>query len=213
MPPMKPESYERRLVEAVTSQPGFPSAIGVVVDFVEPGKVCLRLMQRPELLQFSGFFHGGVIAGLADQAAGGAVTTRLAPGKIGVTIDLHMNFLTPADGHCIVARAESVQIGKTVAVARVDVITITDQQERLCAIANVTLRVVDVQNSPIDKTWPRPGNEAAERGHELPGRAERMPVIERSAAPERMPVSTGMTLAADPHNTETFIFPFAKTSS
>ena len=95
-------------------------------------------------MQFSGFFHGGVISGLADHAAGGAVTTALPPGRIAVTIDLHVNFLSPAEGASIIAKAKAIQIGSTVCVANVEVVTEVGGDERMCAFATVTLRVVDM---------------------------------------------------------------------
>jgi hypothetical protein len=75
----------RQLVEMVTSRPGYTSSLGTRVLLAEPGRVHLAVERRADLLQFSGLFHGGVIAGLADHAAGGAVTTMLPAGRIGVT--------------------------------------------------------------------------------------------------------------------------------
>jgi len=56
---------------------GFTRAAGVEVVAVEPGRVCLSLARKPELLQFNGFFHGGVVSGLADHAAGAAASSAL----------------------------------------------------------------------------------------------------------------------------------------
>lgn len=99
--------------------------------------------RRPDLLQFSGFLHGGVITRLADTAAGAAATTSMPPGQIGVTVDLHVNFLSPADGESIVAKAEALRTGKTISVAKVEVTTIHGDEERLCALCAVTLRAVE----------------------------------------------------------------------
>ena len=134
----------RQLVEMVTSRPGYTSSVGTRVLFAEAGCVHLALDRRPDLLQFNGFFHGGVISGLADHAAGGAATTALPPGRIAVTIDLHINFLSPADGETIIARAKAIQIGNTVCVANVEVAIQAAGKERACAFATVTLRVVDM---------------------------------------------------------------------
>jgi uncharacterized protein (TIGR00369 family) len=97
----------RALVENITARPGHMSAMGTRVVVVEPGHVHLAIDRRPDLLQFSGHFHGGVTAALADHAAGGAVTTALAPGRIAVTIDLHVNFLAPANGAVLNAKSQS----------------------------------------------------------------------------------------------------------
>lgn len=141
---MPESSKARQLVEAVTARSGYTSAVGTKVAFAEPGCVHLVLQKRPELLQFNGFFHGGVISGLADHAAGGAVTTALPAGRIAVTVDLHVNFLAPADGESIIARAKAVQVGGTICVAAVEVASQTGGEERLCALATVTLRAVDL---------------------------------------------------------------------
>ena len=137
----------RALVENITARPGHMSAMGTRVVAVEPGHVHLAIDRRPDLLQFSGHFHGGVIAALADHAAGGAVTTALPEGRIAVTIDLHVNFLAPADGTILNAKARAVQVGSTVGVAQVDLTTNNEGCERTCAIALATLRLVDSKSA------------------------------------------------------------------
>jgi uncharacterized protein (TIGR00369 family) len=104
--------------------------------------VHLTLARRQDLLQFNGFFHGGVIAGLADHAAGGAITTVLPAGSIAVTVDLNINFLAPADGDSIVAKAEAVRVGTTISVARIDVTTVRGSEQTSCALCVATLRTV-----------------------------------------------------------------------
>jgi uncharacterized protein (TIGR00369 family) len=124
--------------------PGFSQASGMRVVAAEPGKVALALSKRPEFTQFFGRFHGGVIAALADQAAGAAVTTALPPGRIAVTVEIKINFLGPADGEEIIARAEAMQVGGTIGVAKVDVISQDKGVERLCAFATATMRAVEI---------------------------------------------------------------------
>jgi len=133
-----------QLVRQVTALTGFTHAAGVEVLAAEPGKVELALAKKPELLQFNGYFHGGVVSGLADHAAGAAATTALPAGKIAVTVDLHVNFLAPASGARIVARASTLQVGNTICVVTVTVETETETGPRVCAVANAVLRVVDM---------------------------------------------------------------------
>jgi uncharacterized protein (TIGR00369 family) len=137
---MSPE----QLVRKITALTGFTHSAGVEVLTVEPGRVSLSLAKKPELLQFNGYFHGGVVSGLADHAAGAAASTALPAGKIAVTVDLHVNFLTPASGPSIVARARTLQVGGTICVVAVEVTTDASTREALCAVATVTLRVVDM---------------------------------------------------------------------
>jgi uncharacterized protein (TIGR00369 family) len=116
----------------------------VEVVAAEVGAVTLALARKPALLQFSGSFHGGVLAGLADHCAGAAAATTLAPGKIAVTVDLHINYLAPANGEKITATAQCVQTGSTLCVVSVSVSSTRGGEAKACAIATVTLRVVDM---------------------------------------------------------------------
>jgi len=133
----------RELVERVTYAPGYTQAVGTRVESAEAGYVVMSLAKTDHLLQANGFFHGGVIAGLADHAAGGAVTTAMPPGRFAVTVNLQVSFLAPAKGTLLIARARALQVGGTIGVARVDVVSIADATETACALAIVTLRGVD----------------------------------------------------------------------
>lgn len=132
------------LVRIVTEMTGFTHSAGVEVVSVQEGNVQLALDRKPELLQFNDFFHGGVISGLADHAAGSAATTSFPPGKIAVTIDMHINFIAPASGSSIVASARTLQAGSSVGVVSVEVTSHEEGDETICAVATVTLRAVDM---------------------------------------------------------------------
>lgn len=86
--------------------------------------------------------------GLADHAAGAAATTALPAGKIAITIDLHINFLAPAAGPSIVAKARTIQVGTTICVVSVEVETEAAHGVQLCAVATAVLRVVDMPPIP-----------------------------------------------------------------
>jgi uncharacterized protein (TIGR00369 family) len=123
---------------------GFTKGAGIRVVHLEPGQVELARPRRDDLLQFAGHFHGGVIAAVADQAAGMAMTSRLPRGKIGVTVEFKVNFLAPADGDEIIARAEAIQVGGTIGVAMIEVFTKNENSERRCAFGTATIRAVDL---------------------------------------------------------------------
>lgn len=133
-----------QITEFITRHTPFPDALGIRVLHAEPGIVHMSIAKRPDLRQISGFFHGGVIAGLADHAACLAAGTALPLGRAVATIDLQINFLSAADGESIIARAKTVQTGKTVCVATVEISTMLNAQERLCAISTVTMRTTDL---------------------------------------------------------------------
>jgi uncharacterized protein (TIGR00369 family) len=133
------EALARRILDLAAGATG---AAGISVLRAEPGRVHLGIGRREDLLQFRGYFHGGAISGLADLAAGGALTTLLPPGQAVVTITLHVNFLVPAKGERLEARASVVKAGGTVGVAAVELWTVDGGDEQLCATATVTFRVV-----------------------------------------------------------------------
>jgi uncharacterized protein (TIGR00369 family) len=131
------------LAVSITAK-GFTHAAGVRVVTVQPGFAELSLPRRPDLLQFFGHFHGGVITALADQAAGIAVTSGLPKGRIGVTVEIKVNFLSPGDGHELIARAKTLQMSGSIGVATVEVFTKDDKSERLCAFCTATMRALDL---------------------------------------------------------------------
>ena len=133
------------LAEAITAK-GFTHAAGFRIVAVRPGYAEVALPRRPDLLQFLGHFHGGVITALADQAAGIAVTSGLPKGRIGVTVEIKVNFLAPADGDELVARAKTLQMSGSIGVATVEVFTKDETSERLCAFCTATMRALDLPN-------------------------------------------------------------------
>ncbi len=132
------------ILDRVMALPGFPKWAGIQLVAAEPGKVSMALKKRPELTQFFGHFHGGVITALADHAAGACATSSLPDGKIAVTVEIKVNFLSPADGEEIVARAETIQAGSTIGVVKVEVISLKSGSERVCAFATATMRAMDL---------------------------------------------------------------------
>jgi uncharacterized protein (TIGR00369 family) len=133
------EALVERVLALAQSASG---AAGIEVLLAEPGRVHLAIDRREDLMQFKGYFHGGVISGLADLAGGGAVTTTLPHGRAVVTISLHVNFLAPARGERLVAKGTVVKVGSTVGVASIEVVTLEQGREQVSATATVTYRVV-----------------------------------------------------------------------
>ena len=66
--PRNPD-YARRVRKAFAEQ-GFMKTLGANFESVIPGEVVLSLPFAGALSQHHGFFHGGVIGTLADNAAG-----------------------------------------------------------------------------------------------------------------------------------------------
>ena len=131
------------LAASITAK-GFSGAAGFRIVEVKTGYAELALARRDDLVQFFGHFHGGVITALADQAAGIAVTSGLPKGRIGVTVEIKVNFLGPANGSELVARAKTLQMSGSIGVATVEIFTRDDKSERLCAFCTATIRALDL---------------------------------------------------------------------
>jgi uncharacterized protein (TIGR00369 family) len=122
--------------EVLAAQP-FSVLLGTELLVFEAGRAELRIPIRDELKQQHGFVHGGVLSYAADNALTFAGGTALGPGV--VTSEFKINYVRPAIGQSIVARAVVVHAGKTQAVCRCDVFVIRDGQESLSATAQGTI--------------------------------------------------------------------------
>jgi uncharacterized protein (TIGR00369 family) len=131
-----PEAFVKRASGILAAQP-FSRLLGVEIGAVAPGRVELRLATRPELLQQHGFAHGGVISYLADNALTFAGGTAMSSDAL--TSEYKINYLRPAVGELLIARAEAVNAGRTQAVCCCDVFAVKDGVEKLCAVAQGTI--------------------------------------------------------------------------
>jgi uncharacterized protein (TIGR00369 family) len=122
--------------QILASQP-FSVLLGAELLAFREGSVELKVPLRADLKQQHGFVHGGVISYAADNAltyAGGSV---LGPSV--VTSEFKINYVRPAMGDYIVARATVVHTGKNQAVCRCDVYVSNGGGESLCATAQGTI--------------------------------------------------------------------------
>ena len=121
----------------VLAQQAFSRLLGTELTALARGHCTLELPLRPELLQQNGFAHGGVVSYLADNALTYAGGTAMAVPV--VTSEFKINYVRPAFGERLVARAEAVAVSKSQAVCRCDVFAIKDGAEKLCAMAQGTI--------------------------------------------------------------------------
>jgi uncharacterized protein (TIGR00369 family) len=125
--------------QVLSSQP-FSVYVGTEMLSFTQGSVELKIPIRHELKQQHGFVHGGVISYAADNAltfAGGSV---LGPGV--TTSEFKINYLRPAIGDFLVARASVIYSGKSQAVCRCDVFVSKDGRESLCATSQGTITML-----------------------------------------------------------------------
>jgi acyl-CoA thioesterase len=84
---------------------------------LSPGKAEVSVMAGPELMNRGNAVHGGVLAALLDTVLSQAIHTEVTSHTPLVTIELKVNYLAPARQGELVAEAEVIQVGGSVAVA------------------------------------------------------------------------------------------------
>lgn len=124
--------------QVLAAQP-FSVMLGTEITHFSPELTELRLAMKPEFKQQNGFAHGGIVSYLADNAltfAGGS-----ALGERVLTSEYKINYVKPARGGQLVARATVINASSRQAVCRCDVFAVHAGEETLCATAQGTIMV------------------------------------------------------------------------
>jgi uncharacterized protein (TIGR00369 family) len=134
--------YEQRVRDSLARQ-GFLTLCGATLDALSPGHVTLSARHNHGLTQQHGFFHGGLIATLADTAAGCAALSMMRPDVGVLSVEFKLNFLAPARGERLVAHGHVIRPGRTLTVCRADVEVIDGDRITDVATALLTMMSVD----------------------------------------------------------------------
>ncbi len=117
----------------------FMSFLGAEITNIEAGFVQIELPFNKNLLQQHGFYHGGVVATLADNAGGFAGNTLMSEDEQPLSIEFKVNLLNPAKGEKLVAKAKVIKNGKRIKVCEVNIYGILEGNELHCAVAIVSV--------------------------------------------------------------------------
>jgi acyl-coenzyme A thioesterase PaaI-like protein len=106
-----------------------------------PGRVELSLPWRPELGQYAGFLHAGLIGAMIDTACGFAAFTL-----VGHVLASHfsVNCLASASGESYLARGRVVKAGRRQVFAAAELFACTAGKEKLVATGEAILVPVGV---------------------------------------------------------------------
>ena len=129
--------------EILAKQP-FSVLIGAELAALSPGRCELHVPISDAVRQQHGFVHGGVLSYAADNAltyAGGSALQVPV-----VTSEFKINYVRPAVGERLIARAETNHVGKTQAVCRCDVFVSQGGEEKLCAVAQGTIAALPAKD-------------------------------------------------------------------
>jgi uncharacterized protein (TIGR00369 family) len=132
------KEFEAKIRNSFPHQ-GVMQALGGQLMAVKPGFVEIHLPFSDLVSQQHGFFHGGIVATVADSASGYAAYTVLEPGEEALSAEFKINFLSPARGSSLIARGSVIKAGRTLVITEATVSVIRDGNEIECALMMHTL--------------------------------------------------------------------------
>ena len=135
--PANPE-FEARVRDSFARQRAM-ATIGARLAAVRPGEIEIELAYREELTQQHRYIHGGIVGMLADNACGYAAFTLMPADASVVSVEYKVNFLAPAEGERLVARARVLRPGRTLIVAEAEVAAFKDGRETQVAACLATV--------------------------------------------------------------------------
>ena len=143
--------FETRVRDSFSRQ-AFMGFLGANIERVEPGVVEVTLDHREELCQQHGFFHGGVVATLADNAGGYASFSLMRAEDSVLTVEFKINLIAPARGDRLLARAQVVKPGRTLNVCEMVVYACSNDAQVKCATGMGTfMTLADTSDDPAFK--------------------------------------------------------------
>ncbi|HIY42719.1 MAG TPA: PaaI family thioesterase [Candidatus Nocardiopsis merdipullorum] len=135
------------LAQQVLKAQPFSTLLGARLTAFGDGKATLEVDIRQDLLQQNGFVHGGVLSYAADNTLTFAAGTVVGAGVL--TTGFAIDYLRPAFGTVLRARAQVVRAGRSRVVCRCDLLVVDDQgTETLCAVAQGTIAVSEPSTRP-----------------------------------------------------------------
>lgn len=132
--------FDLEVAQKVLDSQPFSRLLQARITAFGDGQAVLEVDIREELHQQNGYLHGGVLAYAADNSITFAAGTTLGPAVL--TGGFSVQYIRPATGRTLVARAAVVHTGRRQAVVRCDLLTVNgdgDGHETLCAVAQGTV--------------------------------------------------------------------------
>jgi uncharacterized protein (TIGR00369 family) len=114
--------------------------LGINLTGMDWGRAEIKLKVERRLTQSAGFAHGGVAAALIDSAIGLALCTMLDPEEHVTTVELHVNYLAPAQLGVLKSNGKIIHKGKRIAVGDAEV---RDERGKLVSKGSATYIILD----------------------------------------------------------------------
>lgn len=124
----------------VPIEPGM-ALLGATLTTVEPGEIVMELTPAEQHLDHTGGVQPGILAALADTAAGYAIHTQVPLGVRCATLEMQVSLLEPVtiDSGRISVIGRAIQVGARTATCEAKVL---DTAGKLCSLMNATFIVL-----------------------------------------------------------------------
>ncbi|MBR5534346.1 MAG: PaaI family thioesterase [Ruminiclostridium sp.] len=119
-----------KIEEGIRKQ-SYAVLLGLQVEEAEEGRVVISCQKRPDLLQQTGIFHGGVTGGMCEATASYAALTVLPEGQSVVGVEYKISLLRAITADKVIAEAKVLKRGKQLVV--VDVEAFNDGSDKVAA--------------------------------------------------------------------------------
>jgi uncharacterized protein (TIGR00369 family) len=131
-----------RVVRESFARQGLMATFGAQIVRVEPGLCVIEMPYAPAVSQQRGYFHGGAIGAVADNAAGYAAYSLMPAGSDILTVEYKINLIRPALPPTLRAEGRVLRAGKTLSVCRADVYYVVEGRQEACALLQSTLMCI-----------------------------------------------------------------------
>jgi uncharacterized protein (TIGR00369 family) len=121
--------------------------IGANLRSVTPGEVEIELPFREDLTQHTGILAAGILTTIVDVAGGYAAMTLMPADATVLTVEYKVNFVAPAEGERMIARARVTKAGRTLSVCTGDVFAERAGRETLVATMLATMMTISPARS------------------------------------------------------------------
>ena len=125
-------------------------ALGATIGPISRGSVEIALRPSSATSQQHGFVHGGIVSAVADAAAGYSALSLMPAGTGVLTVEFKINFVSPAIGDRIIARARVLKPGRTLVLTQAEVFAETAGKEKLIAVLVGTMMAVKDRDGVSD---------------------------------------------------------------
>ncbi len=127
-------------VKAGFEKQQFMTTLGADLTLGDGGLCEITLPFDDKLTQQHGLLHGGVIATLADNAAGFAAYSLMDEDYQPLTVEFKLNLLEPAVGQSALARANVLKAGRSIYHVKSEVFMIDNGKASCVAFALATIK-------------------------------------------------------------------------